>query len=584
MEVENDGFDAESMEPRQGRRSNWIVGGIALGTVAIVGAIVALTTNHATSPASSHASSSNGGLNAQVRAPIFPACHPGLCGLHPFVEPGSDASVEKYTLHTESVTPSHYTKYHVEAEVVKDVHRLDKTPSVLALACNQSFVNITFNSSEAANSFSGSVKVNSTLMPILAEWGCGAHVRRVGHNVTVSNNVATVHTLSAKFQHMFKSANISFNGTRVPGMKQFSVPSASNASTRRDRRSDDDDELDSLWNDAKSDVTSAFDDITETVADVEKVASILASGNYSADKTPWTKSMSKSQSCGNSEIGDLTTCSFDYDAQLTFMINIVDYEVTFVQIEMNGNANAGVATNGQSITKSWNGEVTIPGFDSTLFATIIEIGPVPVPVSLHGKMTNVFNWDVTGSLQLDGEITVGGDLTVGGKYTPEDSFVPVFEHDLNGKAVMNYATGSVTTEGTITSSTTLVLSAMFAADLSANLVVTPTVTATGTETVEGAGVSFNKGAGAFDVTKVTPSQPDYSSPCHPQEQTGGDDIDSHVDLPSLSIGVAVGVDVSAAAKLDIEIESKTLFDKTWPIDSYSNMFKIAKWCFIPKSL
>ena len=75
----------------------------------------------------------------------------------------------------------------------------------------------------------------------------------------------------------------------------------------------------------------------------------------------------------------------------------------------------------------------------------------------------------------------------------------------------------------------------------------------GTETVEGAGVSFSDASSGhgFNVTHIPATSPSYGSPCHPVETHAAGD--AQVDIPSVQIGISVGVAVTAAAKIDLKI-------------------------------
>ena len=297
---------------------------------------------------------------------------------------------------------------------------------------------------------------------------------------------------------------------------------------------------------------------------------------------PWSKSFDQSAPCGTGEVGALTNCAWAYDAELTFQISIVNYEVELVELKMAGNAHAGISAGAQPITHTWDGTNSLPGFDKQLFATTIMIGPIPLPLALHGKMQNTFNWEVDGSLNLDGDINVAGDLNLGMHYTPS-GFSPILEHTLNGDAAINYATGSLTAKGTITSATSLMFTAIYCASLSAKLVVSPAISATGTETIEGAAATFSDAGGPSDfvVSRIPPTDPSYGSDCHPVSGGSGV-VGSHVDTPSLQMVVAVGVDLSAAAQIDIEAGTKTIYDHTWPLPGYSNLFNLAQYCIHPE--
>ena len=563
---------------------------------ASVTAIVAVlaTTNRT----SDHTSTSTSGtaMQALPTRPVFKV-HPVLGALRSVGSPvDGDTTVEHHSFHTDMATETHHTHLHYEADVVKDTHMLDGNLAALAVTCNSTGIAVQFNSSAEAATFAATLNPHSTLLPLLAEWGCdgGAAVRRTAA-AAVHDGGLTVHvaTTNATVQHLFKHATISYNGTNVPGVLAskrrhgYGYQEPYDHDDDHDHHDYDDhgrkarsfwSDLTGLWDTVRSDLTTAMADLDTVVKDAEFVEKVLASGNLSYSDEPWSKSFDQSAPCGTGEVGALTTCAWAYDAELTFQISIVNYEVELVELKMTGDVHAGISAGAQPITHSWDGSTSLPGFDKQLFATTIMIGPIPLPLALHGKMQNKFNWQVDGSLNLDGDINVAGDLDLGMRYTPA-GFTPILEHTLNGDAAINYATGSLTAKGTITSTTSLLFTAIYCASLSANLVVSPAISATGTETIEGAAATFSDAGGPSDfvVNKIPPSDPSYGSDCHPVSGSSG-----AVDTPSLQMGVAVGVDLSAAAKIDIEAGTRIIYDHTWPLPGYSNLFNVAQYCIHPE--
>lgn len=579
------------------RKKNFLMTAVVIGCVSVAAVVATLATLHSNNrPA---ADTSSGGMSTQaIGRPSF-STHPLLSGLstNPTPVPGDD-TVEHHSVHVDVVTTQHHTHFHQESDVVKDVHALNGNLAAIAINCTATEIEVTFNSSAAATDFAALLNPNSTFLPILEEWGCtgGAMVRKAGHYAVAHGNVATVATTNASLHDMFKNAHISFNGTRHPGMMQsisklqegaaVHTASATTEAPGRARRGffhHLGHELHHLWTKVTAAIKSAATVLDKLKVDADVLIHLLATGQLEYSDVPWSTSFDQSNPCGNDAIGQGTLCTLAYDAELTFTITITNYHLQLLEIKMTGDAHTGVAATGAPITKDWDGSVTLPGFDTTLFNTIIMIGPIPIPLSLHGQMNNKFDWSVDGALNIDGNFDVAGDLAIGGRYTPAAGFVPIFTHDLNGDADINSATGSLTATGTITVTTQLLFQGFYAAAVSANIVVTPAITATGTETVEGAGVSFseaNSGHG-FNVTHIPATSPSYGSACHPVETRAAGD--AQVDIPSVQIGVSVGVAVTAAAKIDLKIAGHQIYDHSFPIggDGYNHLFQIGDYCIHP---
>lgn len=550
--------------------------------------------------------------------PVF-AKHPLFSVLEPTTTtPGKDGKTDVVEMHFDASTDRHHTHLHYIAEPWKDrVHMSiydgpdgDGVPDVQGVICRSDAALVKFDNAVNAGHFAQLLNVSSTLLTFLEEWGCdeGAHVRRVSASPRLSSangTVVIVPTRAASIEHLFKNAKINFNGTRAVARERSSGTGVEAGG--RDRRSwfDDDDDVDtttaasgsssgwlaglendvssffgsiegdmeSLWHSSLSKLETAAHDTATLEKWAEEAGKILTTGKLDYNGEPFEKNANVGPVACSSKTPDLM-CSYSYDVEIHFQLEIADYKLQSISLSTTGDAEAGVQASGQGFTKTWDGAIpTETLYDGTLWSTVIPVAGVPIPLSLKGTVTSGLVWSVDGSLHIDGGVTAKGNVGAGITYTPSDGFSPTTSYDVTGTAALNYATGSLAAKGTVTISTLLGLTALYSAGVSSRLVVTPVIAATGTETIEGAAASFS--SKTMKVTELSPTTPDYSSQCHP---TAGSN--AHVDTPSVALSVGVGVQLTASASLDIEALK---IDKTYQFENGQPIWQklwspLKSWC------
>ena len=111
--------------------------------------------------------------------------------------------------------------------------------------------------------------------------------------------------------------------------------------------------------------------------------------------------------------------------------------------------------------------------------------------------------------------------------------------------------------------------------MSSHIDVSPVVTATGLQTVEGAAETFHAGPDGVTVHSANATSPQYSDACHP------DETDATATL-TLELGWSVGVAVTADATIDIKIANHTLVDKDHNFGTvYDHLWRGGPYCIKP---
>eukprot|EP00041_Stephanoeca_diplocostata_P016751 m.331089 g.331089 ORF g.331089 m.331089 type:complete len:616 (+) comp20470_c0_seq1:117-1964(+) len=585
------------------RRRNFGIAAVALGMFGVVGLIVGLTTNHSATPAPSSASSQSS--ETSQRPNFGRMIHPLLANVPVTAVPvPGDSSVEQYEASYHVVSGDVFTHLNYSVVVVKDRIHLDQENDVIGVACGNGTLTISLADGAALN-FTARVNLGSTIITVLKEWGCtssGVYVADSNGRVTVNGNTVTIPVVAAYLQSLFKEASLLFNGT---GITKTEAATSSVAS--RVRRSVDDDQNDksflgdiegdlssawsdvtgaisSAWDTAQSDFTSAVDDIEDFAADAQAVGSFVeelvgSGGDYDHTYTPVQKTASVGPKPLSSAIPELTG-QYDYDFTISFQLEITNYELTKVSAVASGNAAATINAQGAVVSESFSGssptETILP--KEQLVSFTIPVGPVPVPVSISASMSAKLDWTLTADVSIDANIKASGQIEAGITYE-QGSFTPVKSSSFTGDAEMNYIAATATASGTLSLNTMLLVELMYSVGVQTQVGVSPMLSATVSETVEGGGIAVNGDLSGLTATPVDPSQPGYSSQCHPTESSSGT---WSADTPSVLATVGCGVSITAAAIVDI---SALHVDKTYDICSgtcYQHLWNpIDSWCIHP---
>lgn len=211
----------------------------------------------------------------------------------------------------------------------------------------------------------------------------------------------------------------------------------------------------------------------------------------------------------NSDIPELTG-QYDYDFSIAFQLEITDYELTMVSAVASGNAAATINAQGAVITESFSGstptETIVP--KEQLVSFTIPVGPVPVPVSISASLSATMDWSMTGDVSIDANIKASGQVQAGISYS-DGSFTPVKSSSFTGDAEMNYVMATATAKGTLSLNAMLLVEVMYSVGVQTQVGVSPTVSVTVSETVEGGGIAATGDLSGLTATPVDPSQPGY---------------------------------------------------------------------------
>mmetsp|Transcript_4866 Transcript_4866/g.12518 ORF Transcript_4866/g.12518 Transcript_4866/m.12518 type:complete len:613 (-) Transcript_4866:71-1909(-) len=601
--------DEAAVQPRReaSKRHRFVVGGITIAVLAVVGVIVATTSGRSTAPSDS-GSPRAAGLQAQSSAPPASAGAAKLVAVHPLLvnmphratAVAGDDAVEQYSGSFHVETNGHHTHYEYLVQAVKDRVHLEQNHAVDAVSCNGSKLHITFNHTDSATAFRAELTPGRTVITVINLWrGCGttSRVLRLAANADFHVNGASLsmETHTADITAIFKNANITFNGTG------FTADSGSSGHGRPRREADavrrttgdDDDFFEEIWNDVTGaitnawnrvvgDVRNAFSSVQNFMADAEKVEHFIQqlvdnNGDYSKNGDVWSKSVQVGPTPVSSSLPSLTS-QYGYDLQLQYALQITDYELHHVACTASGQAHASVNAEGQVFQYSDSGTLgpytVVP--QETFITFTIPAGPVPIPVSISGTMTTKLDWSLSGSVSVSANMAASGSLEAGFQWTQGQGFSPIESHSFTSDAEMNYITATATATGTVVANTQLLIEAMYSVGLQTQVAVSPVVRATVSETIEGGGISVDDSGNGLVATRINPQSPPADSPCHPTT-TG-----RFVDTPSVLATVGVGVSVTAAAVIDIP---DLHIDRTYDICSgpcYSHLWNpVESWCIHP---
>jgi len=576
--IETEGTGSPRQEPSN--KGRYVIGGIVIAVVCIVGVIVGTTSNHGnTEPRRSNSPQSSSNAQASAASPDFAkhfdydvsrptfALHPVLGYLNStgVVNP-ADPEVIHYSTHYDLVTPNHFTHLHAEVDAVRNAYVLSKDMDALQVACLEASILVKFKSVAAAKAFAANITV-STVIPLEEEWNCtmGAHVRKAKGTTTISGTIVSVLTFNASVSDLYRDATISYNGTGF-GTPAYpnSHPTPLNVPSSRQRRS---------W------LSHAWHVITHVVGfavtgdlDVDKK---LYSTDFTMGPAPCAGPAHGSETQTQQQIRDITQCQFHAGLAIVFDLQISHYHIDNVELYALGTMNGDVTTNGQSLDHTWSGSYSYTIFDSTLFSISIPVAGFPLPIKLTGALYAHPRWSLTGDLTIDSDIHTSGELKFGLQYTPETHVQPIRVDTLHASADFNSATGVFTLDGSIGMDAVFQLSALYVANAHVDVTTVPSFHGVATETIMGpGGESVNVNGRNVTTHRIAAHQPVSYGQCTPTANAN-----DPVDNPSFQLSAQVDVDVTAGANIDVDILHHTLYDHTFNFGTlYSHDWSFGPWC------